>query len=217
MRYPPAPTSRPRNGGANINEQAVLRICDRIGRGISFGSACSMEFVANNREVWKRYATEKEAFWVWALECVEYAEANFVGRVEEALGEVALVRDNEGRMHKDAVRAQQAILNKRSEIYAEAPKQRERASIAVTIDKLQLLLQGGTNPSALVGAAFPTAVEGAILDMLPEHVEDDLEDGQQTVEGDEEGGDGMLERAPVNVRQPPPTARAFAFRRKGDQ
>ena len=207
MRYPPPPAEHPPRPFGNVTAKALMRICDRLSRGMSLKSACGIEFVNPDRAAWRRLANEGDVFWIWAVDCIDYAEANFVGRVEEAMSEVALERDSEGRQHKDAVRAQQAILAKRSEIYMDAPKERERGSISVTIDKLQLLLQGGTNTSALIGAAFPALPDPTVLDALPEPVEASDEEG----EGEDEGEDVEANRR----HQPPPTARAFAFRRKG--
>jgi len=207
MRIPPAPANRPRSNHGNIDAERVHRICDRLSRGMAFKSACKMEFVSSDRAYWQRAADEGDEFWVWALECAEYAEACFVGRVELSLSELAVEKDEDGNYHKDAVKAQTTILKKRSETYMETPQQRERTGLSITIDKIQLLLQGAMTPASMVGAAFPALTEDTIGQLT-----DTIE--AEVVEGDD---DDSEEREVVQQPTQPPGGRAFAFRRKGGE
>lgn len=206
MRIPPAPSNRPRSNMGNVDADRVHRICDRLSRGMGFRSACKMEFVSSDRAYWQRSADEGDEFWIWALECVEYAEAHFVGRVELSLSEVAVEKDEEGNYHKDAVKAQQTILKKRSETYMETPQQRERTGLSITIDKIQLLLQGAMTPASMVGAAFPALAEDTISQLT------------DTIEAEVvEGGEDNEEREVAQQPAQPPGGRAFAFRRKSGE
>ena len=206
MRLPPAPMDRPAKNAGNINKDRVLRICDKLARGMVFGSACRTEFVSSDRGHWKRCADEGDEFWAWAIECVEYAEALFVGQVELSLSDIAVSRDEEGNYHKDAVKAQTTILKKRSETYMDTPQKQERIGLSVTIDKIQLLLQGAMTPASMVGAAFPALVDDSILDAA-----------QAPIIEEEEGDEDSEELAERAAPQPPPSGRAFAFRRKGGE
>lgn len=192
----------------NIDADRVHRICDRLSRGMAFNSACRMEFVSSDRAYWRRAADEGDEFWAWALECAEYAEACFVGRVELSLSEVAVEKDESGNYHKDAVKAQTTILKKRSETYMETPQPRERAGLSITIDKIQLLLQGAMTPASMVGAAFPALSEDTISHLTDTIEAEVVEDGE-----DEDSEEREVAQQPAQQ----PSGRAFAFRRKGGE
>jgi hypothetical protein len=193
MRYPAPHSDRPLTS-ATVTAATVLRACDKISRGMSKTNAFRTEGVRWDRPSVVRGA-EKDPFYDWMLECVEYAEAHFVGGVEVSLGEIANKRDEEGRFHKDAIRAQTTILSKRSEEYAErAQEVRTTNTVSITIDKMQLLLAGGVAPSSVVGAAFPALPDDSIID---------------AINGEGEAGENEV-RMTV-------TPKAFALRRKGAQ
>lgn len=191
VRYPTPPADRPINTG-NTTAAGVLRACDLVSRGMGFSNACALAGINRSRADWARFG-EHDVFWEWALSCMELAEAGFVGNVELALGEIAYTKDEEGRLHKDALRAQQTILKRRSEMYAEEAQRRETTGLSITIDKIQLLLSGATGaPAAVVGAAFPSLSDTSVIEG----------------EVDEDTDDGAL---PAHVTMP---ERDFAFKRK---
>lgn len=193
MRYPAPPSYRPHTS-ATVTASAVLRACDKISRGMSKTNALRLEGVKWDRSVLTRSA-EKDPFYDWLLECVDYAEAHFVGGVELSLGEIASKRDEDGWLHKDAIRAQTVILSKRSEEYAERPPEvRATNTVSITIDKMQLLLAGGVAPSSVVGAAFPALPDDSIMDAIQEASDEGAGEVRTVV-----------------------TPKAFALRRKGGQ
>lgn len=211
MRFPDPPTNRPLANVGNINAERVLRISDNVSRGMSFSTACKLEYVQNERNFWRRQA-EVDPFWAWASECVDHAESYCIGRVELALNEIAVEKDEDGSFNKDAIKAQSLILKKRSEMYQETPQAREGVGVSITIDKIQLLLQGSLTPSALVSAAFPALPDNSVIDVIEEPPAEDDEEKED--EEDEEDGE-RVERAPTRTTTAPPSGRAFAFRRKG--
>ncbi len=169
MAFPAPPASMPLVPHGQMSQRTVLAVAARILRGWGFSSAAKAERVTPDLVSWRERAMRgDDPFWSWAVGVIEQAQAEAVGKVEEAhYGAATGVED--APCTPGAIQAQRSILAARSEDFAERPAGPVGAgSVSVTIGNLAVLLEGhGASPAALTSAAWSAPV----IDALPEPVE----------------------------------------------